>query len=454
MNYKLKVFYPGYHITNGMFTKGMDILVTFSESIFEMVNDINDADIILLFTLEPTDSDLLMLNNCDFSSKLVIVLSGLMHSSEGGPDNHIWYKDWIKNLFTNTLNKDMPLTLIPHNNLVDRNDQYSNDFIYLDYLWNRQTTFYVNQPDRVFKNTNRCARNHWYPNQSDKDNSDNLNKSIYKLSDLDEKIIFDMAPHNGNLIKKYVSPNYMRNIPFLRTYLSGYKELVTDDRIEVRDILRNSLIEQLRNYPGHLGDRGSGAGLIGQVMDEASISQMISGHYYSGLGWYPIHNSYYSSSIFTIYVETITYGSKLRTITEKTWEPLIKGSFILPFGYSGMIADLKNIYGFKFPDWIDYKYDNVHNDLERWVKYCKTVDKMLSIPIDTLTEYKKQDVDILKHNRSVFFNNPYKDSMTCALKTWVYRNENLANHPVYEKIKNNINRYDKPEPGSNNLKLN
>ena len=50
--------------------------------------------------------------------------------------------------------------------------------------------------------------------------------------------------------------------------------------------------------------------------------------------------------------------------TEKTFTPMCKGHFVLPFGTPGTIAHLKSEYGFEFPHWIDYGYDNLP-DVER-----------------------------------------------------------------------------------------
>jgi hypothetical protein len=130
-------------------------------------------------------------------------------------------------------------------------------------------------------------------------------------------------------------------------------------------------------------------------------------------GWYPIANHYYQGTYFSMYCETITGNENLfeetikyRSITEKTWDPLIKGHFILPFGYMGLVDDIRS-YGFKLPDWIDYSYDTLPNTDERFDSYANSAKKLLDLSIDELHELYKKDRDILVHNRELFWTRPY-----------------------------------------------
>jgi hypothetical protein len=85
--------------------------------------------------------------------------------------------------------------------------------------------------------------------------------------------------------------------------------------------------------------------------------------------------------------------------TEKTLNPLAKGHFIMPFGPAGAIAHLKRVYGLKFPDWIDYSYDEVEDDVLRFEKYILCIKKVLNRGHEWLFDKKFQDLEILKHNR-------------------------------------------------------
>jgi hypothetical protein len=133
--------------------------------------------------------------------------------------------------------------------------------------------------------------------------------------------------------------------------------------------------------------------------------------------WYPLADEYYQNTYLSIVVETIigietTQGILMNTrcVTEKTLEPLIKGNFILPFGYPGLIEDLLD-YGFKLPNWIDYSYDSIKDPELRFEKFKNSVRDVLSIPLsEVMTKYYAIDrIEILEHNRQVFFDRPYDD---------------------------------------------
>ena len=73
---------------------------------------------------------------------------------------------------------------------------------------------------------------------------------------------------------------------------------------------------------------------------------------HDGFGkFHPVHNLYYQSTYVSAYIETLTNvnpanGQVVRALTEKTYNPLIKGHFILPFGYHGLIDDLDELLQF------------------------------------------------------------------------------------------------------------
>ena len=131
--------------------------------------------------------------------------------------------------------------------------------------------------------------------------------------------------------------------------------------------------------------------------------------------WAPISNSLYNSTFFSIYIEAITYSreiinidtpSNCKAITEKTWDPLIKGHFILPFSYPGIIRDIKS-YGFMLPNWIDYSYDNIENNTERFDAFLVSAEKLMKYSIADLMSLYEQDKRILLHNRDLFWKRPY-----------------------------------------------
>ena len=107
--------------------------------------------------------------------------------------------------------------------------------------------------------------------------------------------------------------------------------------------------------------------------------------------------------VFCFYAAPIGFTP---TITEKTWDPLIKGHFILPYRYSGLISDIRE-YGFILPDWIDYEYDQILDDTARWQMFAQSVDKLLSKSITELQWLFDKHKPILEHNRDLFFMRPY-----------------------------------------------
>jgi hypothetical protein len=97
----------------------------------------------------------------------------------------------------------------------------------------------------------------------------------------------------------------------------------------------------------------------------------------------------------------------MHTITEKTWDPLIKRHFILPFGYPGMIGQLTQDYGVLLPDFIDYSYDSIPDVEERFAAYLTSVDRFLSLSVEELSALVNEHQELLDHNRSIFFNRGY-----------------------------------------------
>jgi len=134
-------------------------------------------------------------------------------------------------------------------------------------------------------------------------------------------------------------------------------------------------------------------------------------------GWWPVANHYFNTSFISVFVETlITTNNKLCSVlSEKTFDPLIKGHFILPFGYQGLVEDIR-AQGFKLPNWIDYTYDNVEDPEERFQMFLSSFYKIRSLSISTLVDLHIRDrTDILEYNRNLFFTKPY-DSLYTKLK--------------------------------------
>lgn len=142
------------------------------------------------------------------------------------------------------------------------------------------------------------------------------------------------------------------------------------------------------------------------------ISSWSERNHYGGGHWWPIANKYYENSFVSIFVETITTNGEWyiqnpwRAISEKSYDPLIKGHFILPFGYTGLIEDLTKI-GFRFPSWINYDYDKIQDNNFRFAGFLEETKRLLTTPIDQYYEYYEKDRNILEHNRQLFYTLPY-----------------------------------------------
>lgn len=135
-----------------------------------------------------------------------------------------------------------------------------------------------------------------------------------------------------------------------------------------------------------------------------------------GAGNIPINNSYYMDTVLSVYVETIgtrKWGSL--GVSEKTFNPLIKGHLILPFSGSTFVQSVVNRYGIKFPNWLDTSYDLIEDDYVRKKAYIKTVINLKRKSLPDLTEMLHDSLEIRMHNREQLKSIPY-DSLYDKLK--------------------------------------
>ncbi len=121
----------------------------------------------------------------------------------------------------------------------------------------------------------------------------------------------------------------------------------------------------------------------------------------------PVPNQYYDDSYVSIYVESNCSNDRLIHITEKTFEPLFKGHFVLPFANKGTIQRLREL-GFRFPDFLDYSYDDIDDVRWRFAVYKKRVADALKLPWEKLY---KDNFDIIEHNRNQLYTLDYDRSI-------------------------------------------
>lgn len=122
-------------------------------------------------------------------------------------------------------------------------------------------------------------------------------------------------------------------------------------------------------------------------------------------GYSPPHSEYYRDTFISIYTESIEYGTTV-AVTEKTYDPLIKGHFVLPFGAMGLINYLKHR-GFEFPKFIDYSYDLISDDDQRYKTYQTEVSRLIHKPMTWWQQQWESNRNIIRNNQLIFFHQPY-----------------------------------------------
>ena len=126
---------------------------------------------------------------------------------------------------------------------------------------------------------------------------------------------------------------------------------------------------------------------------------------YDWWGYAPPHNAYYTNTFISFYGESVEYGNELM-ITEKTYDPMVKGHFILPCGIHGFVKSLKQK-GILFPDFIDYSYDDVADDFRRVNTWIDEVKRLCDIPLEQWKLYWDQNYELLYQNKLWVYNTPY-----------------------------------------------
>jgi hypothetical protein len=122
------------------------------------------------------------------------------------------------------------------------------------------------------------------------------------------------------------------------------------------------------------------------------------------LGAYcPVPNSYYEDTYFSTYVESNCTQSDLIHLTEKTFEPLIKGHAILPFTNNGAIQRLIDM-GFKMPNFIDYSFDSIEVVDER---FFRVQEEFLNLLETDLDQVYKNNQAVFEHNQRCINTIPY-----------------------------------------------
>ena len=250
--------------------------------------------------------------------------------------------------------------------------------VYHDIIWNRQKAFLTDWKDAY-------AGNVWCLPAS---------REMYALYDMTK------MPET----RVFLSPT--RVYPYLQD--------------EPRMIARRRLLETIRHYDGWYSDFGSGKYLDPQQLTDETYEETRSG---AGGKWWPVAERYYRSSYVSIYVETTTAHNDTNIITEKTYDPLIQGHYILPFGPKHFLKDVRDR-GFRLPDWLDYSYDDIDDFEQRLDAWIATVHSTCQIPIAVWAERHARDLDIFLHNRNLLHELPYHSLYEGVINAISYRTQN------------------------------
>lgn len=323
---------------------------------FQFVNKPEDADIIAAALNIGKDEDWVIIKNI-IKPHHVFVLFQIFHIDHFMDMKYT--QDNIKNLRSVLPTKKI---IVVHTdiNQIDRHNA-----IYYDHMFDRQK-LYCTDYDKGIELSGRV----W---------TYGCNKELYSVN-----------PIEKTLFKKFLAP--------MRIY---HWNTTVSPRMMYRKKIKQFLSKKKDSY---ITDNNTSAAFLPNGVDKNVLIQ-ITGE--KGGIWYPVSDIYYNTSLINVYTETLVLTSDgVRLLTEKTYDPLIKGNFILPFGYSGLIQDILG-YGFKLPEWIDYSYDKIVDDDDRFTAYMESLYKLSEWPVTKIFHHAMDDWHILEHNRSVFYSRPY-----------------------------------------------
>ena len=327
---------------------------------FVYVDKLEEADIVCaLADLSSTNSSLQQLK-----PHQILLVMGLFHI-----DHHSYtpsYIDYYINRLINEFECPTNKIIFTHKNKNNLDSKYA----YFDMMFYRQKLYFTDYQDEY--------------DLSVKTWTSFCNKEIYSLED--------------------IHLNYQRSKNILNpSKIYEVNGMPLGPRMKYRIKLREFLLKH-NDMRGYINDTRNGACFFPNNPSKDVMEKIIAP---GGGIWYPIGDVYYNSSYVSAYIETITEPFGAKCATEKTFDPLIKGHFILPYSIQNFIASLKTDYGFTFPIWIDYSYDEVSDSELRFEKYMESVKKIIDMPLDKLHQLAFNDIEILKHNRQVFFDTPY-----------------------------------------------
>lgn len=328
---------------------------------WEYVDDPGLADVIPIRLCRPMD-DILDGLRRNWNDQTLLVLDGLYHSAEDRDTPR--YNEIIRKRFMEF--ESNVLVVHANNKNADHRDMH------YDMMWNRQKAFFT---DFKYEFIGMA----WTRGVT--------NETMYEIAPLVKRI--------G--ARKFLSPT----------------RIYRQDILAPRMIARCALLCTIPHDDSYFSDTFVDKILYPQQQTEGVMNLIKT---YHGGTWFPVANRYYEDSYISAYVETITNGTDTGIVTEKTYDPLIKGHYILPFSYQNFLDDVRGI-GFWLPDWIDYSYDRMEDFGNRLKTYLHEIIRLSKIPTDEIHNRWLHDRDNLERNRDVFFNRPY-DTLHDRIFDW------------------------------------
>lgn len=294
-------------------------------------------------------------------------------------DNHMTANFYRGDAF-NPVRACADKVLIVHTNGCDTSDP---NYIFHDILWNREKYYMCGDLPEDFD----ISGQRWTPF---------MDRNAYTYSPVD----------------KQYSPDNKKILCLNRLYRFG-------EHFQTQMRARSKLKETLWSRPDiYISDPTAGVFFEtnGWEGRDAKLNSGLDVTKSSGT-WYPVADKYYNTSYVSVFIESVTQPAYYSTentedlifyATEKTFDPLLKGNFILPFSTPRYVEKLQEYYGFKLPNWIDYSYDKIYDMDERLEAYIASVEKIYSLSLEELHEHYLQDKeDILNHNQKIFESRSY-----------------------------------------------
>jgi len=184
-----------------------------------------------------------------------------------------------------------------------------------------------------------------------------------------------------------------------KIYIAANRAYIDADYPEQR-MCRRRLMNHLKIHHRELGYLGNSADPeVGGLRSNMPNNNRFS-------GYNPPHIKYYENSFISLVVESLEYGTTYAA-TEKTFEPLIKGHFVLPLGIHRFVELTQRHYGFEFPDFIDYSYDQIEDRDRRYQAYNAEVERLLALPLATWCEHWVNYKVLRNKNQQIFHNRDY-----------------------------------------------